>query len=113
MFPVSKYYDSTSNIFIAKVLKIKKQTPTSSISNVTVQIVENLKGKLMKKRIFNFVTDSNNNCDFNFNLGKTYLLFSHSVSGNYFVNSCSYSDNIINSKKTIKKLRTLEKLHQF
>lgn len=104
MYPVSSYYDTTSNISIVKVLKISDLKTGNSI--ITVEIIEKLKGKIAKKKKIDFITTTDN-CSFHFHLGEKYLLFFHSREDKYEVNECSYSDLMKKSWSNIRKIREL------
>ena len=104
MYPVASYYDTTSNISIAKVLKISQSE--SDITIVTVEVIEKLKGKISRKKKIDFMTTTDG-CSFHFCLGETYLLFFHSKGDKYEVNECSYSDLMKKSWSNIRKVRNL------
>lgn len=104
MYPVSSYYDTTSNISIAKVLKISQSE--SGIAIVTVEVIEKLKGKITRKKKIDFITTTDD-CSFHFYLGERYLLFFHPKGDKYEVNECSYSDLMKKSWSNIRKIRNL------
>ena len=104
MYPVSSYYDTTSNISIVKVLKISDLE--SGIAVVTVEVIEKLKGNISQKKKIDFITTTND-CSFHFHLWKKYLLFFHSKEDKYEVNECSYSDLVNKSWSNIRKIRKL------
>lgn len=104
MYPVSSYYDTTSNISVVKVLKISALKTGYSI--VTVEVIEKLKGKIAKKKKIDFITTADN-CSFHFYLREKYLLFFHSREDKYEVNECSYSDLMKKSWNNIRKIREL------
>ena len=111
MYPIASYYDTTSNISIAKVLKISDLK--TGIEIVTVEIIEKLKGKIAKKKKINFMTTTDN-CSFQFHLGEKYLLFFHSRGDVYEVNEGSYSDLMRKSSSNIRKIRKLSRSeHRF
>lgn len=106
MYPISSYYDTTSNISITKVLKISNLK--TGIEIVTVEIIEKLKGKSVKKKKIDFIATTDN-YSFHFQLGKRYLLFFHLKGENYEVNECSYSDLLKKSWSNIREIRELSR----
>ena len=106
MYPVSSYYDTTSNISIAKVLKISDLK--TGIKIVKVEVIEKLKGKIAQKKKIDFITTTDD-CSFHFHLGERYLLFFHLKGDKYEVNECSYSDLMKKSWSNIRKIRELSR----
>jgi hypothetical protein len=113
LYPISNYVDTTSYILVFKVDSItdkknedyeyifEKNNKGYTAIGTVIEVVK-AKSNLMNKIVF----DSDfSNCDFLFKKGESYLIFAHKRGSVYYVNKCSYSDLLKNSKCNIRRIK--------
>lgn len=105
IYPVKSYYDTTQYVFVGKVINsIKNDT----INKAELEILYYLKGNKRESRVYTIISSADD-CGFQFEVNKKYLLFTYFKNEVFILPSCTLSDKKNKSRKIIREIKHLKK----
>jgi hypothetical protein len=108
MYQVDYYVPRARNIIVAKVVSVTPvDNPDDHRNEVILEVLKVYKGRIRTKIRLTFIMQDN--CDPDFRVDETFLLFCHKVKGKYLSDHCSYSDRISNSGSVIRRIEEILK----
>jgi hypothetical protein len=105
IYPVKSYYDTTQYVFVGKVINsIRNDT----INKAEIEISYYLKGNKVESRVYTIIS-SVDNCGFQFEVNRKYLLFAYFKNEVFILPPCTLSDKKNKSRKIIREIKRIKK----